>query len=298
MNAQGSPQELARIIPGPGMPLAPERSIGALLMDAGKLTPDDGARVLRHSRENGLRFGDSAIALNLVSADDIAQVLARQFDFPYLRAGESGVSDEVVAAWAPFGAPVEALRALRSQLLLRWFDGGERKSLAILSAGRADGRSHLSANLAVVFAQMGERTLIIDANLRNPRQHELFGLPNSSGLSAVLAERSPTSVIQRVAGLADLFVLTSGATPPNPLELLARDSFLRLMDVVSADFDVVIVDTPAASLGTDGQIVATRCSGALMVARKHRSSLDDCRDLADAITATGVVVVGGVLNAG
>jgi receptor protein-tyrosine kinase len=291
-------QELARIFPGPGMPVAPERSMGAMLMDAGKITPEDGERILRHAREQGMRFGDAAVALKLVSQEDIAQVLARQFDYPYLRAGESRVSPEVISAWSPFTAPVEALRALRSQLLLRWFGDGERKSLAIASPGRGEGRSHLAANLAVVFSQMGERTLLIDADLRNPRQHELFGLANATGLSTVLAERADLGVVQRVGALRDLSVLTSGATPPNPLELLGRDGFQTLMDDVSANFDVVIVDTPAASLGADGQIVATRCSGALMVARKNRSLVDDCRDLADAVKASGVALVGSVVNEG
>lgn len=282
----------------PGSDAALREPIGAMLVDAGKIRPDDGERALRHAREHGLRFGDAAVALGLVSADDVADVLARQFRYPYLRVGESSVSPDVVAAWMPFTPSVEALRTLRSQLLLRWFGDGERKSLAIVGPGRGEGRSHLAANLAVVFSQMGERTLLIDADLRNPRQHVLFGVSNATGLSGVLAGRSDLSVIERIPGFVDLSILSAGATPPNPLELLGREAFQGLMRDVSARFDVVILDTPAATLGADAQLVATRCSGALMLVRKDHSLLDGCRDLADALNASGVRLVGSVVNEG
>jgi protein-tyrosine kinase len=292
--------ESARIIPGPGSYHgAPDRSIGAMLMDAGKLTPEDGERILRYAKEKRLRFGDAAVALKLVSQDDIAQILARQFDYPYLVPGQSNVSPEVVAAWAPFSPQMEALRALRSQLMLRWFSAEEdHKSLAVVSPGKSEGRSHLAANLAVVFSQMGEKTLLIDADLRSPRQHELFGLENTSGLSAVLAERSDLNVIARIPAFVDLSVLTAGAVPPNPLELLGRDGFEEVMQACSETFDDIVVDTPAAELGADGQIVSSRCHGALMVARRNHTSLEDCRDLSEAIKASGVALVGGVLNDG
>lgn len=294
------PIESARILPGPGAALsAPDRSIGVMLIDAGKLTPEDGERILRYAKDKGLRFGDAAVALKLASQDDIAQVLARQFDYPYLVPGQSNVLPEVVAAWSPFSQQMEALRALRSQLLLRWFTGEEdRRSLAIVSPGRGEGRSHLAANLAVVFSQMGEKTLLIDADLRSPRQHTLFGLGNVTGLSAVLADRADLSVIARIPAFVDLSVLTAGAVPPNPLELLGRDFFANLMQACAESFDVVVVDTPAAALGADGQIVAARCHGALMVARRNRSSLEGCRELGEAIKASGAALVGGVLNDG
>lgn len=295
-----TPIESARILAGPRSYLgAPDRSIGAMLMDAGKLSPEDGERTLRYAKEKGLRFGDAAVALKLVSQDDIAQVLARQFDYPYLVPGQSNVSPEVVAAWAPFSQQMEALRALRSQLMLRWFSAEEdRKSLAIVSPTRAEGRSHLAANLAVVFSQMGEKTLLIDADLRSPRQHALFGLDNTSGLSAVLADRGDLNVISRIPAFVDLSVLTAGATPPNPLELLGRHAFDDVMTACSETFDVIVVDTPAAELGADGQIVTSRCHGALMVARRNRTSLEDCRELGEAIAASGAALVGAVLNDG
>ena len=151
-------KEAAKIIPGPGASIPPDRSIGAMLIDRGLIGIDEGEKILRYAKEKGLRFGDAAIALKLVDPEDVRQVLARQFDYPYLRPGESKVASSVCAAWSPFSDQVEALRALRSQLLLRWFTGEpERSCLSIVSAGSKEGRSYLAANLAVVFSQLGER---------------------------------------------------------------------------------------------------------------------------------------------
>ncbi len=269
--------------------------MGALLIDAGKITAQDAERILRYSRERGVRFGDAAIALKLVGAEEIQQALARQFDYPYLSRGESGVSEEVIAAWAPFKKQVEALRALRSQLLLRWFSD-DQKSIAVLSPGRKDGRTYLAANLAVVFSQLGERTLLVDGDLREPRQHELFGLDNATGLSTVLAGRATSEVVQRVPGFMDLSVLTSGAVPPNPLELLAREGFDRAMQEYARQFDVIIIDTPSAVRGSDGEIIASKSHGALMLARANLTRIDDCVALGRSVKEGGGTLVGTVFN--
>ncbi|RZL30450.1 MAG: chain length determinant protein tyrosine kinase EpsG, partial [Rubrivivax sp.] len=143
--------------------------MGALLLDAGKLTPEDFERVLRMQNETGIRFGEAAVRLGLVGEDDIQQVLARQFAYPYLQKGQAGLSPKLVAAYQPFSPQVEALRAIRSQLMLRWFARG-RRALAIVGVDPDDGAALFAANLAIVFAQLGEQTLLVDANLRAPRQ--------------------------------------------------------------------------------------------------------------------------------
>jgi receptor protein-tyrosine kinase len=292
-----NPVESAKILPGPGITPAPDRSIGAILLDSGKIRPEDGERILRYAKEKGVRFGDAAIALKLATQDDIQQALARQFDYPYLLPGDSDVSPEVVAAWAPFSQQVEALRALRSQLVLRWFTGEpERKSLAVVSPSRGDGRSYLAANLAVVFSQMGERTLLIDADLRNARQHTLFNLPNASGLSTILSERAGLEVVQRIPAFADLSVLTAGPMPPNPLELLGRMNFAQTMAGLAHEYDVIIVDTPPAEQGSDYQLVAQKASGALMLARRNRTRVEACTALAEEVAAATATLVGSVLN--
>ncbi len=272
-------------------------SIGAILIRNGRLSVADADKVMRASIERNLRFGDAAVEMGLLTAADIELALSRQYDYPYLLAGQSAISDEVVAAYEPFTARVESLRALRNQLLWRWFEtGDERRALAITSAESGDGRSFLAANLAVVFSQQHQRTLLIDADLRAPRQHALFGLENRAGLSAVLAGRSGHEAIQRVPALVDLSVLTAGALPPNPSELLGSPAFGRLLRELGADYDVILIDTPAGAEYADAQVVASRAGAAVMVAHKNHSHYKKMRDLVDLLTDARVHRVGTVLT--
>jgi len=281
-----------------GSPRA-NRSIGAILMDSGALTADDAERVLVMQKEQGLRFGEAAVRLGLLTEADIQYALSRQFSYAYLRtAGDKRpLSDELVAAYQPFSPRVEELRAVRSQLMLRWFDKNEqRQVLTIVGTERGEGRSHLAANLAVVFSQLGERTLLIDADMRCPRQHELFLLQNKVGLSTVLSGRSRDEAIIRITDLAGLYVLPAGPIPPNPLELLSRLNFDEFLIHVRATFDIVIIDTPALNTGEDAAMVAVRTGAALAIARTARTRVNAFNDMVQGLMNAGVAVVGSVLN--
>ena len=274
----------------------PGRSIGAILVDSGLLSPENAERILRLQKEKGLRFGDAAIELRLLKQEDIDDAISRQFDYPYLREGQSNVSAELIAAYNPFDAQVEALRALRSQLMLRWFGvEADRKVMVIASPGRGEGRSFLAANLAVVFSQLGERTLLIDADMRHPRQHELFGLKNASGLSSVLSGRGENPV-QRIPALLGLSVLPAGPKAPNPQELLGRPAFTQLLEELAPEYDVILIDTPASDGYADVQTVAVRAGAAMLIARKHLSHVSALRVLSEQLGQSGVAVVGSVLN--
>ena len=281
-----------------GAPRA-NRSIGAILMDSGALTPEDAERILALQKEQGLRFGEAAIRLGLLSEADIQYALSRQFSYAYLRTvgDKKPLSDELVAAYQPFSPRVEELRAVRSQLMLRWFDKPEqRQVLTVVGTERNEGRSHLAANLAVVFSQLGERTLLIDGDMRAPRQHELFLLQNKVGLSTVLSGRSRDEAIIRITDLAGLYVLPAGPVPPNPLELLSRLNFDEFLIHVRATFDVVIIDTPALSSGEDAAMIAVRTGAALAVARSARTRVHAFNDMVQGLMNAGVSVVGSVLN--
>src|SRR5450830_853253 len=116
-----------------GVPAASRKdaNMGLMLVEQGKMTPDEVESVRRLQKAEGLRFGEAAQRLGLITEADIQQVLARQFDYPYLQAGQGNYSPRLLAAYQPFSPQVEALRAIRSQLMLRWFARG-RKSLVIL----------------------------------------------------------------------------------------------------------------------------------------------------------------------
>lgn len=272
-----------------------DSSIGALLLESGKINPENAERVLRMQKELGIRFGEAAVKLGLITDADIQQVLARQFDYPYLLRGEKKYSDMLVAAYQPFSAQVETLRAVRSQLMLRWFAGG-RKSLAVVGAHPQAGVSLFAANLAVVFSQLGEQTLLVDANMRGPTQQQIFDLHNRKGLSDMLAGRATLAdAITRIDSFVDLSVLASGTLPPNPQELLSRSAFSTLNEEIEQGYDVVLYDAPAFSVGADAQAIAARAGAVLIVVRKNHTLLSDVAAISDQMAQNGVTVVGSVM---
>lgn len=275
------------------------RAIGAILVDAGKLTPADAERILRLQSEGGLKFGEAAIRLGLLTESDILHALSLQFNHPYLVASaRPTLSAELVAAYQPFSKEGEHIRALRSQLQLRWFDESkQRTALCVVSPGRGEGRSYIAANLAVAFAQSGERTLLIDGNMRSPTQHELFGLSNDNGLSRLLAGRVDDRVVNFIPGIPGLGVLTSGPPPPNTMELLGRHGFGAILDKSMASFDIVIIDTPASECGTDAQLLARFAGAAVTVARSNMTKMADYNAMIENLRMAGAHIIGSVLVA-
>lgn len=275
-----------------------DRAIGAILMDAGKLSKDGVDAVLRLQQTNpGLRFGEAAIQLGLARPEDVQLALSRQYSFAYLSPGDKSLSQELVAAFKPFIPFVEQLRSVRSQLMLRWFTGApNQRALSIVSAERGEGRSFTAANLAITFSQLGQRTLLIDGDMRNSRMHQLFNLDNRIGLSSVLAGRSGIEAIVRVQSLVDLSVLPVGPRPPNPQELLGRPSFEQLLDELSVGFDVILIDSPAAVESADAQLMARVAGGALVVTRKNATRTATLQALAGSLEQAGARLVGAVFN--
>ncbi|PPD12391.1 chain length determinant protein tyrosine kinase EpsG [Methylophilus sp.] len=271
-------------------------NIGRLLLDMGKLTPEDTERILKKQKEDGTRFGDAAKQLGLITEADLQLVLSQQFDYAYLPAENSNYSRDLVAAYSPFSSEVEGFRGVRSQLLFRWFNEGF-KAVSIVGANSGDGVSYASANLAVVFSQLGKKTLLIDGNMRNPRQHKIFNLKQPFGLSDILADRTPGSdALFNIPDLPNLTVLGAGTIPPNPQELIGRSNFAQLIKYASSIFDVIIVDTPALSSGSDGQMLSCITRGAVLVSRLNHSSMSDTINLKKQIESSGASVIGALVN--
>lgn len=272
------------------------RSIGSILIDSGRLSTGNAEKILLSQRENGVRFGEAGRALGLLTEDDVRFALSIQFHYSYIPSGSS-LSHELIAAYQPDSSSVEELRMLRSQLMLRWFNNAtHHKGLAVVSASAGDGRSYIAANLAIVFSQLGERTLLVDADMRMPRQHSLFNLGKRAGLSDILVGRAGMEAIATIDLLPNLSVLTAGAIPPNPQELLGRQSFSKLLLSLGEDFDVIIIDTPPASACADAHTVAVRTGAALVVARQDKSYMMQLGQFTNSLREFGVTLVGSVLN--
>lgn len=274
-----------------------DRPIGDLIRDARNLSAAEVEKVLSYQRKSGVRFGEAAIALGLASPEDVLNALAQQFHYPLATAERRIASPELIALLQPFSVQAEAVRATRSQLTMRWNRPDQpRQALAVISPGAGDGKTYFAANLAVSLAQLGGRTLLVDADLRNPRQHEVFKVSNAAGLSSLLSGRTDNQLIQAVEGVPGLFVLPSGPLPPNPLELIERPAFGLLMRELAGKFDHVVVDSPAASLGADACVVAVKCGAALVLTRKHQNSIAALQELVASLAGSSAQLLGAVIN--
>lgn len=272
--------------------------IGAILVANGKMAEPQVQEVLdQQGREPASRFGELSVRNRFTSQKDVDDALASQFGFTSNSQAAGQVAPDIVVAHNPFSPFAEALRGLRSQLMLRWFDGSPQQgALAMTSVDRADGKSFICANLGVVFSQLGEKTLIIDADLRNSTQHLKFGVQNRMGLSGLLSGRAGMEEILAVPGLNNLAVLPAGPLPPNPQELLGRESFSQFLAAMSGTFDVILIDTPSAQQASDAQVVAQRARAALIVGRKDKTKSSEISQLGQVLTSSGVKLLGATLN--
>ena len=281
-----------------GLPvLGPMRRLGEILAERTGLSQEGLVAILAHAKTHGMRFGDAAVALRYASAEDVLRALSVQFHYACVDDAPQLASAELPLLTRPHGPQSEALRALRGRLARRLARAGDgRPAVAMVSPDPGDGKTFVTANLGVAFAQAGARTLVVDADLRGPRMHEIFELRQRHGLSGALLGCADGQVIQPVAAVPGLHLLAGGAMPPNPLELVERDAFGRLMRELPRHFDIVLVDTPAASYGADALAIADRCGASLLLGRRGRSALPELRRLASDLAECDGQALGTVIN--
>lgn len=274
----------------------PFSSIGRFLLEMGKITPEDTTRILQVQKEENLKFGDAAKRLGLITEIDLQQALSRQFEYTYLPADNKKYSTDLIAAYQPFSVQVESFRVLRSQLLFRWLSEGF-KTISIVGANSGEGTSYVASNLAIVFSQLGKKTLLIDGNLRQPRLKGMFALTQNFGLSDILIDRTPrTELLNIIPDIPNLTVLGAGTLPPNPQELLSREVFLQLIKYASTIFDVILIDTPSINQGSDSQIISSVTKGAILISQVNKTTVDEMRSLKVQIQGAGASVIGAVVN--
>ena len=192
----------------------------------------------------------------------------------------------------------EQIRKLRTELLLRAHtDKGGALTLAIVGAGTGEGRSLLAAELALAFAYLNRPTLLIDADLRNPRQHALFGMesPGTGLIQAIMLRDSPG--LHSVEGFPPLAVLTAGdRSAENPNELLSGGQFQRLIAALRLRFSCIIVDTPRFGHYSDAQILSAVLGNVLCVHRAGVSTFRNTRDMLRDLASSRATILGSVLN--
>jgi len=189
----------------------------------------------------------------------------------------------------------EAFRTLRSSLKFAGL-GKPLKTILITSPEPSEGKTTVSANLAVAFAQAGQKTLILDADLRRPRVHEIFGLDREVGLTTLLVGEAGMEEVIRVTGIDNLYAITSGPVPPNPVELLESQRMREVLEELKQKFDIIIIDSPLVMGMADAVVLSAICDGTLIIVRYNstsRSALNQARKMLENAKAN---ILGAVLN--
>ncbi|MDX1630967.1 MAG: polysaccharide biosynthesis tyrosine autokinase [Thermoanaerobaculia bacterium] len=207
---------------------------------------------------------------------------------------ESSHEIELLPFVKPRHAVSEAYRSLRTALLLSTTDD---LGLITVTSGRSgEGKTSTVANLAVVMAQLGRRVLLIDADLRKPRQHRLFSVSNRSGLVNCLTGTGSFDDTVRETEVPGLSVLPSGTTPPNPSELLASDRMQQLLADADRRYDLVLMDTPPLLAVTDASLLASMSDGTVVCLQAGRILKDEAVECCDRLRLAGIRILGTVLN--
>lgn len=189
----------------------------------------------------------------------------------------------------------EQFRSIRSNINFASINS-EFRSLVITSASSGDGKTITASNLAIVFSQEGKRVLLVDADMRKPDVHHIFHLPNHSGLSNYLVGQIGMDEMIRKTYITNLDIITSGAIPPNPSELLSSEQMKQFLIIAKAEYDVVILDTPPILVVTDATLIANQCDGTVLVVRAKKNEMKDIEKIKEQLSFAGANLVGAILN--
>ena len=204
--------------------------------------------------------------------------------------------ESLITLSQPRSAAAEAFRSLRTNLMFSSVDKPLRTLLAT-SAARDDQKSLTLANLAVTFAQGGNRTILVDADLRQPRQHEIWGIAGGSGLTGMMVDDSAIAEPPLAATeVENLQILTAGELPPNPADLLGGKRMESIITALKARADYVLFDSPPVLAATDAALLGIKLDGALLIVRAGDTRRDHTADARQALERVHVRVVGAVLT--
>ncbi len=170
------------------------------------------------------------------------------------------------------------------------------KVLTITSVESGEGKSTTAVNLATAYAENGKHVLLVDANLRNPVIHKLLGLSNRSGLTNVLFEQADSETLVRTTGMNNLDVITAGPPTDNPVGLLATGRMDAVASRLRSNYDLIILDSPAAAIKTDAHILASVSDGVLLVVKQGRVKQEKLRKVTGELEKINAPIIGVLMN--
>ena len=296
--AKGSVVRLAVPAVPPDQPSAPKKTLNTLLAAVVGLLLAVGSVFLLEFFNEGVKTEEEMGALlGLPMVGAIPELPKLGLEEKIARNGSG-----VLAVQDPRSATTEAFRLLRHNLFANHSANGAgaektSRSLLIASAVPSEGKSTIAANLALLLAHSDRKVVLVDADLRRPSQHRIFGLKNGTGLVNILVESVENwETYAQATDVKDLTVITSGPLPPDPAQLLESLALKRLIEKLKSSCDIVIIDTPAVLGLADAPAVARVTDGILMVVESDGVSRGDAARAKEILASTGVPIIGVVMN--
>lgn len=298
-------------------PLGPnaDEDLSRTLVQLNRLSHDAVEQITELMKSLHLRFAEAALQSGAVSQDELDEAkewisrrglgkpgglieemlrrTASKRDVILWEHDQLEPSAELILPHQPDHPYSEAVRSLRTELLLRC--KGSRGIIALLSPSAGDGRSKLAAELAVAFAQLERRTLLVDADLRKPSQHRLFATDNDFGLAQALTNGAPHH-FHGIKSLPEMALITSGEVPQNPLELLSGRGFERAIREWRRNFEFIILDTPPVTRFSDAVAIAAVAGNVLVLGRAEATRFKDLHEVYRNLSAAHSRILGAVLN--
>jgi len=192
-------------------------------------------------------------------------------------------------------AVAEAYKSIRTNIMYSMPRSKEGKVIVMTSSAAGDGKTTNVINLAITFAQIKERVLLIDCDLRKPKVHRYLKLDKKDGLSNVLCGFTDLSKAIKVGVRENFDVITAGETPPNPAELIQSYEFERLLTFLKTKYDYIFIDTPPVNVVTDASLVVKNSTGVVLLVRKNHTTVDMLDDAVNNLKTVDANILGVVM---
>jgi capsular exopolysaccharide synthesis family protein len=244
-----------------------------------------------------LAFGAEYVDTSITTQEQIEEKLGITFlgIIPSIAKNADGTAQDLVVHTNPKSPAAECLRALRTNLLFMSPDKPLR-TILVTSSSPQEGKTTTAAALAEVMADSENRVLLVDADMRRPRLHRVFNVPNAAGLSSLILGQGLLDDALKSTMVPGLSVLPCGPVPPNPAELLHTEAFGALLEQLEKRFDRIIIDSPPVAVVADAVVISTRVAGTLMVLKAGVTSRDVAKRAVRALADVNARIFGAVLN--